>query len=226
MEEFKNKFNSYTVLVVEDDPIIREKLVTTLKFFFKEVYQSDNGLDAYEKFLEEKPNLIISDIEMKNENGIELIKKVRKINLDIPIIVLSAYSKEEYLLKLINLKIAHYILKPATNKKLFEAISIALLKEQKVLLKLCENMYLDTENSLIRYKNEEISLRKKEKYFLELLYKNKDKITSYELIQEYIWTDKYMTQNALKTFIKELRKKLPVQIIENVIQEGYRLVNN
>ncbi|RXK12205.1 DNA-binding response regulator [Halarcobacter mediterraneus] len=226
MEEFKDKFNTYTVLVVEDDLIIKEKVVTILEFFFKEVYQSDNGIDAYEIFLEEKPDLIISDIEMENDNGIELIKKVRKINLDIPIIVLSAYSKEEYLLKLINLKIAHYILKPATNKKLFEAISIALLKEQKVLLKLCENMYLDTERNLIKYKNEEISLRKKEKYFLELLYKNKDKITNYELIQEYIWTDKYMTQNALKTFIKELRKKLPVQIIENVIQEGYRLVKN
>ena len=224
MEELKNRLSSYTILVVEDDDFIREKLITTLKFYFKEVYESSNSIDGYDTYLDKKPNLVLTDIEMKDENGIELIKKVRSINIDIPIIVLSAYSKEEYLLSLINLNISHYILKPATNQKLFEAISIALFKKADSKIEIYKNIYLDSENSLLCYKKEKIKLRKKEKYFLELLYKNREQIINYDMIQEYIWVDKIMTQNALKTFVKELRKKLPIDIIENVIQEGYRLL--
>ena len=226
MKRLAGKLDSYTVLIVEDDDFIREKLVTILDFYFEKVFQSDNTFDGYELYLENKPNLIISDIEMKDENGIELIKKIRSINMDSAIIVISAYSKEEYLLELINLKISHYILKPVTNKKLYEAISVSLFNENHTMFEIYPSIYLDIENNTLSYEKQSISLRKKDKHFLELLYKNKDKITTYDMIDEYIWADKEMTQNALKTFIKELRKKLPVQIIENVIQEGYKLKSN
>jgi len=223
MERLVNKLNSFSILIVEDDDFIREKLVTILNFYFKKVFQSDNAYDGYELYLENKPDLIITDIEMQDENGIELIKKIRSIHIGIPIIVISAYSKEEYLLELINLKISHYILKPVSNKKLYEAISVSLFNENHTMFELYPSMYLDIENNTLLYNDETITLKKKDKHFLELLYKNKDKITTYDMIDEYIWGEKEMTQNALKTFIKELRKKLPAQIIENVIQEGYIL---
>ena len=224
MQEFKDKLSKYSILIVEDDDFIREKLSTTLEFYFKNVYGCDNTYDGYDIYLEEKPDLILTDIEMKDESGIELTKKIRQIDMDIPIIVLSAYSKEEYLLNLINLNISQYILKPATNKKLFEAISLSLFHKKDNMIELYSSLFLDGENNILHYENQNIELRKKEKYFLELLYKHKDQIICYDMIQEYIWGDKFMTQNALKTFVKELRKKLPVQIIENVIQEGYRLL--
>jgi len=223
MIELKKVLENHTVLLAEDDEEIRKRIANTLKFYFKEVYEANNGYDAYELFLEKKPSLLISDIEMQDGNGIDLVKKIRKTNLAIPIIILSAYSKEEYLLKLINLKIDHYILKPATNKSLFEAISNALGEVQNTKLELNAHTFLDVDDCMLYYKKEEITLRKKEKDFLELLYQNRNQITSYELIQDYIWVDKIMTDNALKTFIKELRKKLPVNIIQNVIQEGYKL---
>ena len=225
MERLEDKLDSFSILIVEDDDFIREKLVTILNFYFKVVFESDNTFDAYELYLENKPDLLITDIEMKDENGIELIKKIRSINIGIPVIVISAYSKEEYLLQLINQKISHYILKPVTNKKLYEAISVSLFDENHTMFEIYPSMYLDIENNTLSYKGETVILRKKEKYFLELLYKNKDKITTYDMIQDYIWVDRDMTQNALKTFIKELRKKLPAQIIENIIQEGYMLRN-
>ena len=123
-------------------------------------------------------------------------------------------------------KIDHYILKPTTNKSLFDAISSALCEEHNTRLPLAEHTYLDIDDSTLYYKDEVVILRKKEKDFLELLYQNRKLITTYEIIQDYIWVDKEMTDNALKTFIKELRKKLPVNIIQNVIQEGYKLVQS
>lgn len=226
MQELVNVLKKFTVLVTEDDEEVRKRLKNILAFYFKNVYEAHNGNLAYELFLDKKPDLLISDIEMCDGDGIELVKKIRKTNLHTPIIILSAYSKEEYLLKLINLKIDQYILKPTTNKDLFNAISIALNTQNNAILPLSLHVNLNTDNNTILYENEKIILRKKEKDFLELLYQNKNNITRYELIQEYIWGEKVMTQDALKTFIKELRKKLPVQLIENVIQEGYTLVKN
>ena len=160
---------------------------------------------------------------MKNGNGIELVKKIRKIVPESPVIMLSAYSKEEYLLELINDNISYYILKPATNEKLLKAISSALFKENGEKILLAEDLYLNLETNELTYEDDIIALRKKEKHFLKLLHENKNKIVTYDMIQEYIWVDKFMTQNALKLFIRDLRKKLPVDIINNIVNEGYKI---
>ena len=69
-------------------------------------------------------------------------------------------------------------------------------------------------------------MRKREKEFLLLLCKNKNNILTYEQIEEYLWKDKSMSMSALKTFIKELRKKLPIELIQNIPQTGYKLENS
>ncbi len=75
------------------------------------------------------------------------------------------------------------------------------------------------------YKDELVILRKRDKEFLLLLHENRNRILSYETIEEYIWKDKSMSMSALKTFIKELRQRLPIDLIANVPQEGYKLAN-
>lgn len=222
MKELAKKVKDLSVLVVEDDDIIRKSVVNTLGIYFKNVYEANCGYDGYELFVEKKPDLSILDIEMNDGNGIELVKKIRKISLDAPIIMISAYSKEEYLLELINDNINHYILKPATKEKLTKAISSALFKNTNKTLQLTEEISLDLEDNQIFYDEKIISLRKREKHFLILLYENKHKIVTYDIIQEYIWGEKFMTSNALKAFIKDLRKKLPIDLIDNIINEGYK----
>jgi len=221
--ELEKNLKNFTVLIVEDDESVKVRLKNILSFYFKNVYEASDGETGYEVFLSKKPDLIISDIVMEYRDGIYLVKKIRQTNLSTPIIILSAYPKEEYLLKLINLKIDQYLLKPTTNKELFLAICKVLCGENRSILQLTENIFLDTDNNQISFDNIKINLRKKEKDFLELLYKNRNKITKYSLIQDYVWIDKYMSQDALKTFVKELRKKLPINIIENVKQEGYKI---
>jgi len=223
MLELEKKLKNFTVLIVEDDESVRVRLKNILSFYFENVYEASDGEKGYEVFLSKKPSLIISDIVMEYKNGIYLVRKIRQTNLSTPIIILSAYPKEEYLLKLINLKIDQYLLKPTTNKKLFLAISKVLCGENHSILQLTENIFLDTDNNQISFDNIKINLRKKEKDFLELLCRNRNKVTKYYLIQDYVWMGKYMSQDALKTFVKELRKKLPINIIENVKQEGYKI---
>lgn len=219
LENLKN----IPILCVEDEDGIRKTIVDTLKYYFDEVYEASDGEEGFEIYLEYKPKIILSDIQMKNCDGIEFVKKIRENDLSTTIIMLTAYSNEEYLMDLINLNVNHFILKPLNLKKLNTALLKYIKKVHKPIV-LCENLALDLNKRELQYKNEEpIVLRKREKEFLELLYQRNGSILSYTDIEEELWTDKEMTTHALKSFIKELRAKLPVNIIKNIPQEGYAL---
>ena len=219
IEELKN----ISILCVEDEDGIRQTIVNTLKFYFKDVYEASDGNEGFELYEYYKPKIVITDIEMRNTNGIQLVQKIRENDFETMIIMLTAYSTEEYLMDLINLNISHYILKPLNLKKLSQALEKYLVKFSKPVV-LCEDLLFDLQKRKLIYKNNEIiHLRKREKDFLYLLYEKKDSILKYEEMEFELWGDKEMTSHALKSFIKELRNKIPLNIIKNIPQEGYTL---
>lgn len=216
------QLKEFSILCVEDEDGIRKIIVDTLKYYFDEVYEASDGDEAYEVYKYYKPKIILSDIQMKNCDGIELVKKIRKDDLKTIIIMLTAYSNEEYLMKLINLDINHFILKPLNAKKLNDALT-KILKKNFVEIKLAKDIVLNLEARNIKFGDDIIFLRKREKEFLYLLYQKKGSMLSYYEIETQLWKDKVMTTHALKSFIKELRAKLPQNIIKNIPQEGYCL---
>ncbi len=219
------KLKDISILCVEDEDGIREVIVNTLKYYFKEVYEACDGEEAYEMYLEYKPKIILSDIQMKNVNGVDFVKKVRQTDRNTAIIMLTAHSNEEYLMDLINLNVNHFILKPLNLKKLNEALFKYINENLLDQIILAPNLFLDLhKRALIFNEKEDISLRKREKDFLHLLYENKNNIVTYNQIEEELWIDKEMTAHALKSFIKDLRAKLPINIIKNISQEGYTLL--
>lgn len=223
-ELLKEKLKDISILCVEDEDGIREFIVGTLKYYFKEVYEARNGLEALEMYEEYRPKIILSDIEMPRMNGLEFVKRIRQNDLSTSIIMLAAYSNEEYLMNLINLNIDHFILKPLNLKKLNEALTKYIERNFSEQISLSENLKLDLSKRELIYEDSTIiPLRKRENDFLNLLYKNKNAITTYEQIEMELWQDKIMTSHALKSFIKELRNKIPVNVIKNVSQAGYIL---
>lgn len=225
MSDIVEQLKNYTVLCVEDEDGIRKRLVNTLKYYFAEVYEASNVDDAYELYYEYKPSIIISDIEMPKKNGIALISEIRKNDLNTIIIMLTAYSSEEYLLSLINLNINHYILKPVVSESLLNGIIKAFGDRLENKIKFTDDIYFNMKKRELYYKDEIIILRKRDKDFLLLLHENRNRVLTYSLIEEYIWKDKSMSMSALKTFIKELRQRLPIDLIVNIPQEGYKLAN-
>ena len=225
MENIIEQLKNYTVLCVEDEEGIRKRLVNTLKYYFTEVYEASNGEEGYELYYEHKPNIIISDIEMPLKNGIEMISNIRKDDLSTIVIMLTAYSSEEYLLSLINLNINHYILKPVNSENLLNGIIKAFGDKLENKIKFTDEVYFNMKKRELYYNEELIVLRKRDKDFLLLLHENRNRVLSYETIEEYIWKDRSMSMSALKTFIKELRQRLPIDLIVNVPQEGYKLIN-
>ncbi len=226
MSDITEQLKNYTVLCVEDEDGIRKRLVNTLKYYFADVYEASNGEEGYELYYEYKPSIIISDIEMPKKNGIELISEIRKNDLNTIIIMLTAYSSEEYLLSLINLNINHYILKPVVSESLLNGIIKAFGDRLENKIKFTDDIYFNMKKRELYCKDEIIILRKRDKDFLLLLHENRNRVLTYSLIEEYIWKDKLMSMSALKTFIKELRQRLPSDLIINVPQEGYKLINS
>lgn len=137
--------------------------------------------------------------------------------------MVTAYSNEEYLLDLINLNVNQYILKPVNSESLLNGILKALASKLTLKIQLNDNLCFHMESRELYFKDELISLRKRDKEFIILLYENKNRVLTYDYIEEYLWKDKSMSMSALKTFIKEFRQRVPEDILINIPQEGYKL---
>lgn len=222
----KEPLKTLKVLFVEDEKIIREKISSSLSYIVGEVVCASDGMEALEALKSFSPDLIMTDIEMPHVNGIELIKKVRQKDKDICIMVLTAYTSEKYLLELINLHIEKYIVKPLNFDKIIEALNDAkkAIQKSKGLMQTLPKEYTyDWSTKELTHSNALIKLTKKEIGFLELLLENGRNLTSYEQLQNVVWKDSVMTDNALRSMVKNLRKKLPDDFIENLSGIGYRL---
>jgi DNA-binding response OmpR family regulator len=221
------KLQRLTLLYAEDEEGIRKNIADSLSYYVKEVIEARDGVEAYEFYLQKKPDIVLSDIHMPNLNGIDFVKKVREENKSIPIVIITAHTDKEYLLEAIELKMEKYIVKPIELESLLNVLEkcVYLLElNQKILLKIDENYIYDYDKKELRYKDEIVLLNKKEISFFELLIKNQNRIVSYEELQDKVWIDDVMTDSALRSLVRNLRKKLPTDIIFNLSGIGYRFV--
>lgn len=223
----KSKLKNFNLLFVEDEIEIRTHISKSLSYLVNEVYEANNGLDALNILNEVEIDIILTDLEMPVMNGVEFIKQIRKINKNLCIVVLTAHTKNEYLLELINMHIEHFIIKPINFDKLLDTLQKcekSILEEKSLHYKLHNNYYYDNDKKILTYKDEEIKLTKKEILFLELLFHNSFRVVSYEEIDSHVWLESSMTESSIRTLVKNLRKKLPVNLIENLSGMGYKLV--
>ncbi|MGK0255730.1 MAG: DNA-binding response OmpR family regulator [Arcobacteraceae bacterium] len=155
------------------------------------------------------------------------MKKIRLLDSKTRVIITSAHTDLEYMLEVAQLHLIKYIIKPITEDKLMEALTLFIKSHtSSKVFHLNNNIIFDYTKSTLINGNEEFQLTKKENNFLKLLI-TKNRIISYEEIENQIWDDEFiMTQNALRLFIKNFRKKLPLQSIKNVQGIGYKLAIN
>ena len=123
------KINS--LLYIEDDLEVRENIAEYFQHNIENVYLAADGAEGFEIFEKYKPQVVISDIAMPKLNGIELLKKIRKISATTHFIITTSFDDHEYLLDAVNLQITNYILKPVSIIKLEKALKLC---EEKFIL--------------------------------------------------------------------------------------------
>ncbi|WP_419777410.1 response regulator transcription factor [Malaciobacter marinus] len=222
----KEEYKKLKVLYVEDEDFIRANAVSYLKRFFHDVYEANDAYMALELIEKKQPHLVITDIKMPKLSGLDMIRRVRQTDEKTQFIVISAFTNKDYLLDAIDLGLVKYLSKPIKHDTIFPL----LLKCAKNSFEnennkkfINETTYFDNFEKLLKVDEQEIKLTKSEMLFLELLCVNSPKVVSYEQIQEFVWEDEFMSDNAIRLLVRDLRKKLPCKAIKNVSKIGYKI---
>jgi two-component system chemotaxis response regulator CheY len=121
------------ILVVDDSSTMRRIIVNTLaKLGYKNTIQAEDGLEAWE-ILQKNPDIdvVITDWNMPNMNGLELVKKIRAVNKKIPIIMVTTEGGKKEVILALKAGVNNYIVKPFTPKTLKEKLEGVLGKNEE-----------------------------------------------------------------------------------------------
>jgi len=207
----KKLLRQSSILLVDDNPITREKIKSFLVLYTNHIYEASNGLEAIEIFHKCNPTIIISDVLMPEINGLKLTQTIRDLNQNTPIIIISTTSKESFLFDFMSLNLTDFILKPIDIEQLKKALSkCAKIIEEKDLdkIQIGPDSYYSFSKKCIRSKEKSIQLTPKEVLLIELLLKNKNILVSKEQIEQEVYGFDIMTSSALNNLIYRLREKI------------------
>lgn len=222
MTEDEKLLKDLRILCVEDEQNISKLLKDALGEYFFSFVVANDGEEGLEKFKKINPDIVITDIMMPNLDGLDMTIRIKKLNENTPIIVLSAFSDKEKLLKAIDVGITKYFIKPFDPDEVLEyLIFIAKKLNKQRLVCLNKNFSFDI-NTRNLFENEKlVNITKREKLFISLLLDNKKDIVSSETIKKTLWEEDDITEERLRTFIKRLRAKTDKQLIKNIAGQGY-----
>ncbi len=125
MENLQNVIrlgSKFDILYVEDDSSILRENTIIFEKIFKSVATARTGAEGLMKFSSHQYDVVITDIEMPDLNGLEMSQKIKEINAEVPIVVISAYSNSSYLMQAINTGINYYVLKPILFPQLLSTL--------------------------------------------------------------------------------------------------------
>lgn len=128
IESLKKKSKPLSILYVEDEQALREKIAIFLNKIFIDVDIASNGEEGLHKYIENKYDIVITDIQMPKMNGLELIQHIREINAHQEVIVISAYADPEYFTESIKLNVTGYIIKPINFEQILQILEQSIYK--------------------------------------------------------------------------------------------------
>ena len=219
----------HKILYVEDEIESRKNISSYIKNNYDAiVIEANDGKEGYESYLKNRPDILITDLNMGDFGGFELIEKIRKIDKEIKIIIFSAYSEQDKLLKAIKLDLVEYLIKPVSRKQLRETINttVSILNDRKIQKRfyLQDNSYFDLDSNSLFINNINVKVTKSEINLLCLFIDNPNQILESVDIYNTIWNfEKDYKAESVRTLIKKIRKKLPENTLINIYGGGYKL---
>jgi two-component system, OmpR family, response regulator VanR len=222
----KSATKNLHVLYVEDDDVARENGIEYLENYFDHIHAASDAFEGLKLYREVHPEIIITDIQMPKLSGLEFVKQIRKENKETQIIIITAYSDTTYLLQAIELQLVKYLIKPVQESAFKEALRLcieSIHNKDSNIVELSDNTFFDRYNQTLVRDGEVVALRTKELLVLSLLLKHKNRYVTYSEIENHVWRESGMSSDALKTLMKNLKAKLPPNLISNLSGTGYKI---
>ena len=218
------------ILIIEDDIKIRQELKTLLEHNQYEIIMiEDFTKDILEEIKKEEKDLILLDINLPNQNGFGICKKIKEKE-QVPIIFVTSCTGDENELKSIISGGDDFITKPYNKDILLEKIKRTMRQKDPVQYKeiKLDGVTLDLHLSLVKYQDNSVELTRNEFRILYYFFTNPKKIITKEELLDYLWNEKYyLDDNILTVNINRLRKKLEEigleEFIKTIRKKGYRI---
>lgn len=218
-----------SILYVEDEPEIQKNIAEYLGNYFGEIYLASDGKEALNQYSKHHPDVLLLDINLPNIDGLTVAQEIRKNDPIIKIIMLTAFTEKEKLLKATELKLTKYLIKPVPPKAFKETLEILayeLANNPSRFLNLDEHFTWDIDQEQLSLEGKNVVLAEKEHRLLKLFINNKGNPITYEKIVITLWDntfDKDISIDSVKNQISQLRKKIPSVCISSIYGEGYIL---
>lgn len=225
-ENILDMLKGTTAIVAEDDEIIRQNVSESLSFFCKNILEAKDGLEALEIYNKKSPEILFTDIKMPNLDGLELIEKIRERDEGIYIVIISAHSEVDLLRRAIRSQPEEYIIKPFSQIEFIETlerIANKIKKKEAQNVKISNDITFIPNNIELKAKDKNITLTPKEFLLLKLLLRYRGFLVSYEQIWEVVWQGESYSEDALRSVVLSLRKKVGKGIIKNISKTGYKI---
>ena len=212
------------ILVVEDDKMIREGISEYLSEFGYIITEAKDGREALSKFNNDI-NLIILDIQIPFINGLDVLRKIREES-ELPVLMLTAFSDEEYKIDAFTNLADGYIEKPFSLPVLKARIDSLIKKNFGQIEKLeYKNIEVNLTSYTAKINGKSIDINAKELEILKYLLDNEGRALTRTQIIDNVWkeTEDIPYDRVIDVYIKELRKKLELDCITTIRNVGYKL---
>ena len=202
-----------SILVVDDEPGVRQVLSMLLKTEGFDVLEAADGKECLRLAYKHRPDLVLLDILMPDRDGREVCRRLREIS-DVPILMLTALSDMKEKVNRLSDGADDYVTKPFHNEELVARIRALLRRAHQAnpphpLLYQDGRLDVDFEAHRLAVKGKPVSLSPKLWRLFECLVARKDRVVTREELLRYVWGDDYaMEYRYVKVLVSHLREKI------------------
>ena len=223
--------NSYSILLVEDDPILGEGLVMGLKLEGYEVHWGKSfseGVKLFEE-LESQLALVVLDIGLPDKPGTEICKEIRKNNQDVGIIFLTAQTDEETVVRGLEIGANDFVKKPFSHRELQARIKVLLRPKMQLSKDLVlGGVSLSPEKRQVHFEGKEVQVNRRQFDILHYFMAHPDQIITRDQLLGHLDQDGNVFDRTVDSHLSQLRKILKTNEIttlqiNSIYGIGYRL---
>ena len=199
------------VLLIEDDPAIVAGLELNLSLEGYEVLTAADGENGYRLAVDRAPDLILLDIMLPGANGLEVLRRLRKIDADVPVLILTARGEEADKVLGLTLGADDYISKPFNLGELRARINASLRRQRlrdvdQAVLEFGD-VRIDLDRHQVRRAGKDIAMTAREFALLAHFLRNPERALTRDTLLSEVWRTDYLSQRTIDNFVGRLRAK-------------------